>query len=224
MPKKVTKKVKVTKTTKEATKVDEPKIEGISVETLKVELTLLDPMLGTKPGSTELMEDYIMSKNPEGPSEDEQFDPEQDLEKGTTVFFRIDGDDKKPAIFDYMIKGFFKDAQGCLNKVPATKMSAHKKIIDGLVFIKERQIPITLPKGTGLTICERPLRASTPMGERVALSRSEECPAGSKLTFTIQVLDKKLLKEVKRWLDYGQLRGLGQWRNSGKGRFTWREV
>ena len=23
------------------------------------------------------------------------------------------------------------------------------------------------------------------------------------------------------WLDYGQLRGLGQWRNSGKGRFRY---
>lgn len=23
------------------------------------------------------------------------------------------------------------------------------------------------------------------------------------------------------WLDYGKLRGLGQWRNSGKGRFTY---
>lgn len=29
---------------------------------------------------------------------------------------------------------------------------------------------------------------------------------------------------VREWLDYGQLRGLFQWRNSGKGRFTWEEV
>jgi hypothetical protein len=25
---------------------------------------------------------------------------------------------------------------------------------------------------------------------------------------------------VEEWLEYGELRGLGQWRNSGKGRFT----
>lgn len=29
---------------------------------------------------------------------------------------------------------------------------------------------------------------------------------------------------VREWLDYGMLRGLGQWRNSGKGRFTWEEI
>ena len=28
-------------------------------------------------------------------------------------------------------------------------------------------------------------------------------------------------KVVREWLDYGQLRGIGQWRNSGKGRFTY---
>ena len=31
-------------------------------------------------------------------------------------------------------------------------------------------------------------------------------------------------KLVREWLDYGKLRGLGQWRNSGKGRFEWKEV
>jgi len=29
---------------------------------------------------------------------------------------------------------------------------------------------------------------------------------------------EKLLRE---WLDYGQFKGIGQWRNSGKGRFEW---
>lgn len=29
---------------------------------------------------------------------------------------------------------------------------------------------------------------------------------------------------VRECLDYGVLRGLGQWRNSGKGRFEWEEV
>ena len=28
-------------------------------------------------------------------------------------------------------------------------------------------------------------------------------------------------KAVREWLDYGILRGIGQWRNSGKGRFTY---
>jgi hypothetical protein len=29
---------------------------------------------------------------------------------------------------------------------------------------------------------------------------------------------------VEEWLDYGCLRGLGQWRNSGKGRFFWERI
>lgn len=28
-------------------------------------------------------------------------------------------------------------------------------------------------------------------------------------------------KAVLEWLEYGQLRGIGQWRNSGKGRFSY---
>jgi len=29
---------------------------------------------------------------------------------------------------------------------------------------------------------------------------------------------------IHQWLDYGKLRGLGQWRNSGKGIFEWQEI
>ena len=33
------------------------------------------------------------------------------------------------------------------------------------------------------------------------------------------VMADELVPAVKEWLSYGKLRGLGQWRNSGKGRF-----
>lgn len=33
-----------------------------------------------------------------------------------------------------------------------------------------------------------------------------------------------LITAVREWLDYGILRGIGQWRNSGMGRFTWEEI
>lgn len=29
---------------------------------------------------------------------------------------------------------------------------------------------------------------------------------------------------VREWLDYGALKGMGQWRNSGRGRFVWEEI
>lgn len=52
-----------------------------------------------------------------------------------------------------------------------------------------------------------------------APSREEEIAAGAKLEFSILVMSDDLVPAVKEWLSYGKLRGLGQWRNSGKGRF-----
>lgn len=42
--------------------------------------------------------------------------------------------------------------------------------------------------------------------------------------FTVLCLDESHEKVVREWLDYGALRGIGQWRNSGKGRFEWEEI
>lgn len=67
--------------------------------------------------------------------------------------------------------------------------------------------------------CQRSLRANTPQGERVGLANSEEIAAGAKMEFSILVMSDDLVPAVKEWLSYGKLRGLGQWRNSGKGRF-----
>ena len=58
-------------------------------------------------------------------------------------------------------------------------------------------------------------------GERVALANSESIPAGAWIEFTVQCLTDGLAGAVTEWLDYGMLRGLGQWRNSGKGRYLW---
>ena len=72
--------------------------------------------------------------------------------------------------------------------------------------------------------CERPLRASSASGERVALAASETVPAGTVIEFSVLVMNPKDAETVREWLDYGHLRGLFQWRNSGKGRFEWEEV
>ena len=132
-----------------------------------------------------------------------------------------------PFCWDYQIKGFFKDACSSLRRVPGTrssKLTAFKKVIDGTVFVEQRKIPFQLPEGAECGRCERPLRASSASGERVALAASETVPAGTVLEFSVLVMNPKDAETVREWLDYGRLRGLFQWRNSGKGRFEWEEV
>ena len=100
----------------------------------------------------------------------------------------------------------------------SSKLKAYKKIIDGLVFVNPRAIPIDFDGDVG--ICQRPLRAQTAQGERVALAISEEIHAGATIEFDVNLLDGAHEKALREWLEYGALRGLGQWRNSGRGRFT----
>lgn len=207
---------------------------------LEVELTLIEPMLGTTPGNKELATTYQAEKHPKKVQEDEEEAieriPEDNLTKASTIFPKDEGG--FPFIWDYQIKGFFKDACSMLRRVVknekagqkgtlSSKLTAHKKIIDGLVFVCPRQISVRIPgpsltKPPELAFTERPLRAPTPQGERVALVRSETIPAGTQIRFSISLLDVCYKPYVEEWLNYGKLRGLGQWRNSGMGRFTWK--
>lgn len=205
---------------------------GIGMLRLDVRLTLTEEALGTSSSSKELHKEYIASKAPDAKSTEEEvaaLGVDAVDEKGRTVFPRmaVGDDDDVPFVYDYQLKGFFKDAAKMMKKVSGSecsKVRAYKQAIDGLIFIDQRKIPWMTEDGTPAHVgptCERPLRASTPMGERVAISSSETVPAGSHLDFGIILLDKTLLPMVKECLTYGRLRGLCQWRNSGKGTFTW---
>lgn len=192
---------------------------------IKVKITFMEELLGTASNNPNVHGEYIASKAPDAPSRTEEIEAigvEEAVEKSMTVFPKEDG---KPFIWDYQIKGFFKDACGVLKKVSGTESSgikAYKKEIDGLVFVFARKIPIMDYGKIGE--CQRPLRGQTAQGERIALAHSETVPAGSYIECTIQCLKDSLMPAVREWLDYGMLRGLGQWRNSGKGRFTWEEI
>lgn len=187
-------------------------------------LTFTDELLGTLPGNKEIFADFVAKKAETLEEESDNIpDVDETLEKGTTVFPRTE--DGKPFIYDYQLRGFFKEACKFLKKVEGTRSSkekAYKQKVDGLIFIKDRQNVIDINGDIG--ICERPLRASTPQGDRVALSRSESIPAGSTVTFTVQCLVENDLKLIEEWLEYGELHGTGQWRNGGKGRYTYEEV
>ncbi len=188
---------------------------------MKVKITFTETVLGTLSGNPEIAEEFMASKHPDGPQEDELHAelPEGDVEKSSTIFPRDNG---KPFIWDYQVKGFLKDACSMLRRVKgirSSKLTAYKKVIDGLIFPGPRKIFIDVVGD--ISWCERPLRGQTAQGERIALARSESISAGSSVTFDITCLDKKYIPFVEEWLDYGVLRGLGQWRNSGKGRFSW---
>lgn len=195
----------------------------------EITLTFTEPLLGTVPKSKKLYEDYILGKAEHEGVELTEEEKQAELqtvqemaEKGWTGFHMVG---EQPALRHHVIKGFFKDACSMLRRVEGTKsngFTAHKKKIDGLVFAKPKHIPLVLPDGAEMDVLERPLRASTAQGERVALAVSDSCPVGTTLTFTLEVLGGVPLNLLREWLDYGERRGLGAWRNAGYGTFTYK--
>lgn len=197
------------------------------MKTLKIKLTFLEEMLGTSNANPELHREFIASKSADAEKIEEELSTlhVEDLEqKATTIFPKDDG---KPFIYDYMIRGYFKEVCGALRKLSTSrsaKLTSYKKVIDGLVFVEPRKIFITMPEGGVIGYCQRPLRAQTAQGERISLAMSETIPAGSTIEFQVMLLDDGMEKTVKEWMDYGVLKGLGQWRNSGKGKFKYETI
>ena len=200
---------------------------------IKVKLTFTEPVLGTWPSNQNIAREFIASKSPDAATiEDEvaALGADAVADKGMTVFPR--NEKGEPVLYDYQVKGFFKDSCGMLGRIggksetgkkkavnESGKITAYKKVIDGLIFVEPRMIPLKFDGEIG--DCQRPLRAQTAQGERVSLANSEEIPAGATCEFEVLCMDDSHEKAVLEWLDYGALRGIGQWRNSGKGRFTY---
>ena len=197
---------------------------------MKVRLTFTEEILGTASQNKDIQAEFIASKAPDAPTRDEKIREEIEavgedevIEQGKTVFPR--GENGEPILWDYQVRGFFKSAGYAMSQAGADyKLAAYKKKIDTLVFINERQIPLIMPEGGKIGDCQRPLRGQTAKGERISLANSETLPAGTSCEFTVRVLDNSLMKNVIHWLDYGKYNGIGQWRNSGKGRFTWTDI
>ncbi len=193
----------------------------------RIRITLTEEMLGTASANPDIHSEFIASKAPDAPSMEEEvaaLGAEAVEKKGMTVFARDEDGDL--CIWDYQIKGFFKDAAQMMKKVPgsaSSQIKAYKKEIDGAIFVYPRKIKLIFPEGTE-GVCQRPLRAQTAQGERVALASSETVPAGTTMEIVIKFLNKADREAACEWLNYGELRGLGQWRNSGKGRFYWDQL
>ena len=164
-----------------------------------------------------------------------------------TVFHRTP--DGHPMIYTYMLKGLMKAACWSLRRIKGKdseykshKLTSYKMVISGHVFFAERTVRLDIPEEFSipeirnepyvlsdlrdgghqtLPTLQRPLRAETAKGPRVALACSEAVPAGTKIACTLRVLDPQLRGLIHdEWLPYGELKGLGQWNNAAWGRFT----
>lgn len=197
---------------------------------MKVRITFTEPLLGTRPADPEIHTRFVASKAPDHKTMEQEvadLGAHEVEERGKTVFPRLE--DGTPYIYDYQIKGFLKEAGKALRKVTGTKSSklkAYRQEIDNLIFVGPRRIPLWMPIDLDLTATDnqRPLRASTPQGERVALAHSEEAPAGTYIECTFSCMVDSDIALVKEWLDYGAWKGMGQWRNASYGRFEWEEI
>ena len=204
------------------------------MESRRIKVTLTDEMLGTNP-RPDIHEAFIGSNAPDAESRAEELEHlavEDMVKNEMTVFYK----DKSgnPEMACYHMYGFFKSACGYLKRVKGTKsekVKAYKKIIDGLIKVypniedpKGRFLKLNLPEGESIGSCQRPLRAQTMQGDRVALANSETVPPGTWFECDVLLFDETMWSVVEEWLDYGKFNGLGQWRSSGKGSFTWEYV
>ena len=155
----------------------------------------------------------------------------EDADKGMTVFLR--DTDSTLILMDYAIVGYFKSAITALKS--ENGIAQVKSKVGTYLFVEPRAIPI-YQEGDPVVepddVLERPLRAETMKGPRVSLAASELVKDPWEITITVRLLENEGTAKSKRLtfdavedaLDYGALKGLGQWRNGGYGRFTWERV
>lgn len=200
------------------------------MKTIKIRLTFIEDVLGTTAADPEIHSEFIASKAPDAKSREEEIAAigvDAAIEKSMTIFPKTA--DGTPFLWDYQLKGFFKDTCAALQRMKgedmakeSCKLKAYKKIIDGCIFPSPRRIPFDL-HGLQMDVCQRPLRGQTAQGERIALASSETVPEGS--TIDVEIMTPDIYEDaVIEWLNYGRFRGLQQWRNSGKGRFVWETI
>lgn len=185
------------------------------MEKREYQIELSTEMLGTVTKDPEVYRTYIESKKPESLNgEDEYLTVEKIEEKGWTGFHK---DEQGLFIYEYMIKGFLKHAGNTLKE--GVKIKALRSKLDDYCFISPRKIYLGQNEPDGFI--ERPLRAMTAQGPRVTLARSDFINPGKRIGFEITLLPHKEIswEVIDKLLAYGELSGLGQFRNGGYGRF-----
>jgi len=183
----------------------------------KYELTFTEQLLGGVPMSKTIWEKYLKNHLSEDDEED-RLPEDCVVGSGLTGFYK---DTQGVYLYDYHIKGFLKESGNTLKDI--VKIKNLKSKLDNFLFIEPRAIWLA-DKVTG--ILERPLRGMTSMGPRVSIARSEYLDPPLTIQIGITLINHKELNfnVVETLLDYGTLKGIGQWRNASYGRFKWSAV
>ena len=210
----------------------------INMETRKYRITGIEPILGSQPANPEIRSAFIASKAPAPELRDEESamfeaDANELRDKGLTVFLR-NPKSGAIALMDYAVKGMLKANVTALEAQNKIKQGSSK--VGKYVFVAPRIIDLMDADGNPIKSCaddlERPLRAKTMKGDRVALTSSEEVLAPWQIEVSISLVPNKgseksasvTWEAVEDALDYGELNGIGQWHNGGYGRFTWERI
>ena len=120
---------------------------AIQKDKLTVRVTFFEEVLGTCANDPEIHDNFIAHNAPDAPSRAEEIEAlgtGEVIERGMTVFPRME-DKLTPFIWDYQIKGFFKDSCSALRSVQGSeskKIKADKryrsKITAGSAIVSDR--------------------------------------------------------------------------------------
>lgn len=198
----------------------------LQVDKLEIKIMFTEDILGSWPADNEILTRFISTKAPSPWLQAEENDaiPEKPAEAGHSVFPQ---DKKGLFLWNFHIKGFLKEAGN--NLKTAVNIKNLRSKIDNYVFIQPRKIYLQRD-GEIITepddILERPVRAQTIQGPRIALVGSERVKPPAEITCTIEVIDNAeiTLNTIRQLLEYGAYKGIGQWRNGGFGSFAWEEL
>ena len=204
----------------------------------KFKLTGISPILGSIAMDKKVFTEYLATKG-KTPEEKEKAlqdvdnvpETPEDAENKATGFYRDENGNF--ILKEYQVKGFLKEAARVLKDQLGLVAPVSK--IDNFVFIRETNLIIHTATGGTVTeadtILDRPLRAMTAQGPRVALAYSEMVSDWN-IEFTLRVLQNDGSKKsaamtmdtIEELLDYGFLKGLLQWRNGGYGKFIFEKI
>jgi hypothetical protein len=208
----------------------------MKLEKIEIKLELIEPILGSCPKNKDVYESYIVEKMRKD-VDNEKLDVKELKKRGVEELETIQETEEKGwtgfhcdsegiFIYDYVIRGMLKNAGKALKYETEIKNSASK--IDQYVFVFPRVIHfknsgkfVKEPHGT----LERPLRAMTMQGPRVTLAKSDMLNSGVTLEFNIKLVPNPdiTVKKIQELFEYGELCGLGQFRNGSYGRFVVKE-